>query len=249
MQYTTNLNLKKYELNDAGDPIALNENMDTIDSEIIKRASLVNETVPLSQLPVLPPVVTTTGSGSEYTATIDGITALTPGLLITIIPHISSATTSPTLNLNGFGEMIINRRHSHTNNGTTAGQSDEWLTRGKPQLLQYDGMRWVAVGATRPYGPDVYGIVGVGNGGTGKAFWTNNRLVYASDSSTLSQTAAPTKTGSVLRQNTTGAPYWSAPEDIQVGSSDSVNGFTFAVSDTAPTSAPAGRITFVYEGV
>lgn len=36
---------------------------------------------------------------------------------------------------------------------------------------------------------------------------------------------------------------------VNGGNAQSVGGYTFAVSDTAPTSAPAGRITFVYEGV
>ena len=32
-----------------------------------------------------------------------------------------------------------------------------------------------------------------------------------------------------------------------IADAPSVNGFTFAVSDTEPSNAPAGRITFVYE--
>ncbi|WP_195983949.1 hypothetical protein [Clostridium sp. D33t1_170424_F3] len=53
--------------------------------------------------------------------------------------------------------------------------------------------------------------VAVSRGGTGKTTWTASRLIYPSSSTTLTQVPAPTKTRSFLRQNTTGAPYWSAP--------------------------------------
>ena len=46
------------------------------------------------------PIVTTAGDGAAFTATIDGITELTAGLEIIIIPHVSSTTFSPTLNVN-----------------------------------------------------------------------------------------------------------------------------------------------------
>lgn len=87
----------------------------------------------------------------------------------------------------------------------------------------------------------------VSRGGTGKTSWSASRLIYPSTSTALTQMTMPTEAGSILRQNPTGSPYWTAPKDMQVGSSDSVNGFTFAVSDAPPTNAPAGCITFVYE--
>lgn len=53
------------------------------------------------------------------------------------------------------------------------------------------------------------GTLSVARGGTGKASWTANRLMYPSASTTMSQLAFPTVNQSVLCQNTSGAPYWS----------------------------------------
>lgn len=51
-------------------------------------------------------------------------------------------------------------------------------------------------------------------GGTGKASWTTNRLIYPSASTTLAQLAFPAVAGSVLRQGTSGAPYWTSLQDL-----------------------------------
>lgn len=51
----------------------------------------------------------------------------------------------------------------------------------------------------------------VSRGGTGKTSWSASRLIYPSTSTALTQLSYPSKTRSFLRQNTTGAPYWSAP--------------------------------------
>lgn len=160
------------------------------------------------------PVVTTSGSGSAYTATLDGVTSLYAGLMITIIPHSSSTSTSPTLNLNSLGAKTIKRRYSYTNSSTASGQLSSWLSINKPQVLQYDGTYWIAVGANKPYGPDMYGTVGVSNGGTGKTSWTSNRLVYASGTTTLAQLAPPTIREGYLSQGVSGAPFWIDTNDM-----------------------------------
>ena len=54
----------------------------------------------------------------------------------------------------------------------------------------------------------------VNKGGTGKTSWTANRLIYPSGSTALSQLAFPSSAGSVLRQGTSGAPYWSSIADL-----------------------------------
>ncbi|WP_050698010.1 hypothetical protein [Anaeromassilibacillus senegalensis] len=221
--------------------------------------------ISLEQMPNIPPAVTTSGSGSAYTATIDGITEISKGLLITIIPHTSSTSVSPTLNLNGMGAKTIKRRYSYTNDSMASGQTSSWLYSGRTQLLQYDGGYWIAIGANKPYGPDMYGTVGISNGGTGKTSWTSNRLVYASTSSTLTQLAPPTSGTGYLSQGVSGAPSWVFPANMEVGradfstesasateavhalDSDSVNGYTIVVSDSAPTDVVPGRITLVYE--
>ena len=59
--------------------------------------------------------------------------------------------------------------------------------------------------------PGVTGTLPVNRGGTGKASWTANRLIYPSGSTTLAQLAFPGGSGYFLRQNASGAPYWSSP--------------------------------------
>lgn len=58
------------------------------------------------------------------------------------------------------------------------------------------------------------GILGVARGGTGKGSWTANRLIYPSAAATLAQLGFPPVAGSVLRQGTSGAPYWTSPADL-----------------------------------
>lgn len=59
----------------------------------------------------------------------------------------------------------------------------------------------------------VDGTLPITRGGTGRTHWNDNRLVYASGS-TLDQIAFPTSSGSILRQDTTGAPYWSGIDEL-----------------------------------
>ena len=161
------------------------------------------------------PIVTTAGTGSAFTATIDGVTELTVGMLITIIPHTASTSTSPTLNVNELGAKGIRRRYSYTNSSTATGYTSSWLSSGDPQLLQYDGTYWIAVGAPKPYGPDLYSTVGVSKGGTGKSSWSSNRIPFPSTTTSFSQLSFPSTAGSFLRQGTSGAPYWTTPDDVR----------------------------------
>ena len=58
------------------------------------------------------------------------------------------------------------------------------------------------------------GILGVARGGTGKGRFDVNRLIYPSAATTLAQLGFPAVAGSVLRQGTSGAPYWTSPADL-----------------------------------
>lgn len=58
------------------------------------------------------------------------------------------------------------------------------------------------------------GILGVARGGTGKGSFNVNRLIYPSAATTLAQLGFPAVAGSVLRQGTSGAPYWTSPADL-----------------------------------
>lgn len=57
--------------------------------------------------------------------------------------------------------------------------------------------------------------VPVTRGGTGKTAWTANRIPYLSGSTAFTQLPHPTAAGSFLRQNTSGAPYWTAPAELR----------------------------------
>lgn len=52
------------------------------------------------------------------------------------------------------------------------------------------------------------GTLGVARGGTGKASWAANRLLYASSATILAQLAFPASDGMFLQQNKSGAPFW-----------------------------------------
>lgn len=113
------------------------------------------------------PSATTTGTGAAYVATVEGVEALTNGLMIIITPHVVSTSTTPTLNVNSLGAKGIRRQQSTTTAGTTAGPSASWLTANKPLLLQYNGTYWVVLGKEQPVLSDASGTLPMSKGGTG----------------------------------------------------------------------------------
>lgn len=106
------------------------------------------------------------GDGKAYTATVEGITALTAGLSFILIPHTVSTATVPTLNVNGLGAKNIRRRVSNSTVTTVAASSANWLASKKPIRMTYDGSFWIAE-FTRPNATDIYGTVAIASGGTG----------------------------------------------------------------------------------
>lgn len=111
--------------------------------------------------------VTTAGNGLAYIATVPGITALTVGASFIMIPHIVSASTTPTLNVNGLGAKDIKRRLGNLATSLQAGYTDTWLAVGKPFRVTYDGAVWVVEGHEKPTTADLYGTLSVEKGGTG----------------------------------------------------------------------------------
>lgn len=112
------------------------------------------------------PIVTATGDGATYTATVDGVTALEKGYSITIIPDTTSTTTLPKLNLNSLGAKNIKQRLSQSTSLTTQAQEAGWLVANKPVTLTYDGLQWVTMFA-RSSVNDMYGVLPPEKGGTG----------------------------------------------------------------------------------
>ena len=130
-------------------PITLKDNVNGID-EVIRNQGVVAE-----------------GTGSVYTATVEGITSLSAGVSFVMIPHVESTTSSPKLNVNNLGEKLIRRRISNCT-GTFHNESapSDWLTAGKPITVTYDGEYWIA-DLPVPNANDIIGAVAIGHGGTG----------------------------------------------------------------------------------
>ena len=101
--------------------------------------------------------ITTAGDGSAYTATVPGITALTAGASFIMIPHTASTTTSPTLNVNGFGAKNIRRRLTSMATSAQNGYTTSWLASGVPFRVIYDGTQWIVEGHDKPAAADLYG--------------------------------------------------------------------------------------------
>ena len=184
-------------------------------------------------------VFTTAGTGTAFTATIEGYTEYTKGDLFVMIPHIAATSTSPKLNINGLGSYSIQRRAY--NSTIKSLRASGCIAKGIPELLVFTGSYFVALSQYQPYGgTDFYTSVSVSKGGTGKTSWTANRLIYASSSSYLSQLYPPS-IESFLTQNSSGAPYWTPINQIVPGM------MVFQGKHTATNSLPALRKGDVYK--
>lgn len=117
-------------------------------------------------------VEATSGDGVAYSATVPGVSELYSGLEITIVPNVASATSAPTLNVNGLGAKNI-RLPVSTNTAMLAQpDTDTYFVDGRPVKLMYDTKyigkgAWVVVGKQLQSGNDIYGTVSVECGGTG----------------------------------------------------------------------------------
>lgn len=116
-------------------------------------------------LKVLDEIVTTEGDGSAYTATVKGITSLDKGINFIMIPHVVSASTAPTLNVNGLGAKSIRQPLTNNTSATVAGATNNWLVASKPVRVMYDGTFWKTVELARASASGLYGTVPVANGG------------------------------------------------------------------------------------
>ena len=103
--------------------------------------------------------VTTEGDGAAYTATVEGITALTAGLSFIMIPHTASTSQTATLNVNGLGAKQLRRPLSSNNTTTVANSVTNWMYAGKPVRVMYNGSFWIVMDMPRPHATDLYGTV------------------------------------------------------------------------------------------
>lgn len=112
------------------------------------------------------PIVTTSGTGAAYTATVDGMAELKIGMSIVIVPHTVSTATAPTLNVNSLGAKAIRRMVSNSTTSTSVGYNASWLAANKPIRVTYNGTFWIA-DLPKLAAADVSGTMTVSNGGTG----------------------------------------------------------------------------------
>lgn len=119
----------------------------------------------------IPIVHMTSTDGVAYTATIDGVEELTAGMVFMFVPDKTSASVTPTLNVNGFGDMIIRRKLSMgTATGSPSGLTTQFY-KGRGTLLMFDNAvgsntYWYALDFTKPCANDLYGSLPVQLGGT-----------------------------------------------------------------------------------
>lgn len=162
---TTNYNLIKPSSSDAADITSTNTNWDTIDSKLNELDSdfTTNKflTVPASST-----------NGTSYTATIDDLTELKPGISFVIIPNTTSQSTTVTLNVNNLGAKNIRIPLNANTSGTTIFPSTNWLVANKPVRVTYDGTQW-KTDVQIQSASNIHGTVPISNGGTGASNVTN----------------------------------------------------------------------------
>lgn len=160
--------------------------------------------------------VTTAGNGSAYTATVEGIAALSAGVSFIMIPNIKSAVTNPTLNVNGLGAKYIRRRVSNSSGTTTTGLTEDWLASGKPIKVFYDGTFWIA-DLPRPNATDIMGVISIQNGGTGASTAENARANLGIETPSYIRTAAEAVAKTVNRRQTENSVCFAFMTDAHLG--------------------------------
>lgn len=147
-------------------------------------------------------IITATGDGITYTATIPNLSTLKKGLVITIIPNKTSIATIPSLNVNGLGAKNIKQRLSINTSLTAEAATDSWMVANKPVSLMFDGTQWVTI-TSRPSATSIHGVVPIKNGGTGVETVKELREVLGVGDYTLYVNAPPGVTVTAKKGETT----------------------------------------------
>lgn len=170
-------------------------------------------------------IVTTTGTGEAYEATVKGITELKTGVGFVMIPHVTSTSGTPTLDVNGLGPIQILRKGLHPKL-FYAGYYSNWLGANRSYRVMYDGACWVVVDLPKTSANDLDGIVPVAKGGVPSTNAGN--------------------AGKVLTTNASGTPEWQEPS----GGGESMLGEWVLNEDITITPKYDGiNIVFMCEGV
>ena len=238
---TTNFNLTKPLAEEFYNVEDQNGNMDIIDAELKKNADSIAKVKSASA------VVTTTGTGAAYLAAVDGITELSAGLTLTIIPHTVSTSTEPTLDLNSLGAKAIKQKLSDSTGGVTAGNSAGWITADKPLTVRYDGTQWVA-DLMRQNAAELYGTVPISHGGTGSTTAQGAREQLGAEGRHAAKTATLTAAGWSDSSQTVAVEGVTASNTILVApASDSQE--VWGKAGIVCTAQSAGSLTFTCKSV
>lgn len=147
-----------------------------------------------------PIVAAASTDGVAYTATVDGVTALTNGLMITIIPSMTSTSASITLNVNSLGAKAVKLPLSFNNAAMTNPKMETYYAASRPLTLQYDANyttsgAWKVLGKEKTSAQDLYGTVPVSSGGTGKESVTAGSFLVGNGAEAMvEKTAAEVRT-------------------------------------------------------
>lgn len=109
---------------------------------------------------------TTSGTNTAYTVSVPGVTELYVGLSLMIVPHTTSNSTTPTLDVNGLGAVGIRDQLASTYQTCIPGSRANWLRQGKPVSVTYDGTFW-RTNVARASSESFYGVMDIDKGGTG----------------------------------------------------------------------------------
>lgn len=109
--------------------------------------------------------------GGTYTATVNGIDKLVPGVTFVMIPQDDPLTTNPTLNVNNLGKLPIRQRMSNSAVTTTPDFVQKWLKAGIPVRVTYNEINtikaWVIETPIADLSSGAYGTLKIDQGGTG----------------------------------------------------------------------------------
>lgn len=145
--------------------------------------------------------------------------------------HVTFATTTPKAAGTaavGTATTVSRSDHVHPAQTTVSGNagSATKLATARNVTVNLASTAAASFDGSADITPGVSGTLPVARGGTGKSSFAAYKILVPSGSTTISQLNFPTVAGSVLRQGTSGAPYWTSLEDlVEALGISSVGGF------------------------
>lgn len=139
-----------------GNDVWLSKLVQFLKEQFTSKAELANR---------LAPVAAESQDGVAYTASSPWLTDLHNGMTLTIIPGRISNSTSPTLNLNGLGDIRLVRRVSYAGDFSYySGPNAFWLQEGEPYnltlntKLYFGEPVWIVEGVTQAVAADIMSL-------------------------------------------------------------------------------------------